>query len=186
MTAWFTGHRVLRACPSVASVRTPSSVRLDGAMLCGQTTFCLSTICCWGLGWSPPISVVNQPGLTPHGVHTASLPAGHPTSLLPSSHQVSKVFSLGSHSSTAGRLRGTHHVLYVHGEAVHTAVTLGSACTTVRAPALRVSPTAPCREDGNLEETQGQRVARKPWLRSSGLPVGACDRQGRAGPCSAF
>lgn len=70
MTAWFTGHRVLRACPSVASVRTPSSVRLDGALLCGQTTFCLSTICCWGLGWSPPISVVNQPGLTPHGVHT--------------------------------------------------------------------------------------------------------------------
>ena len=69
---------------------------------------------------------------------------------------------------------------------MHTAVTLGSACTTVRAPALRVSPTAPSREDGNLEETQGQRVARKPWLWSSGLPVGACDRQGRAGPCSAF
>ena len=49
-------------------------MRLDDVLLCGWTTFCLSTICCWGLGWSPLICGVNQPGLTPHGVHNPQLP----------------------------------------------------------------------------------------------------------------
>lgn len=51
---------------------------------------------------------------------------------------------------------------------MHTAVMLGSACTMVRPPALRVSPTAPSHEGGKLKETQGRRAARKPRLQSWG------------------
>lgn len=217
-------------------------MRLDDVLLCGWTTFCLSTICCWGLGWSPLICGVNQPGLTPHGVHNPQLPTAstprysprrphppnsprRPHSLTPHSVHtpiLPTVSTLptapGAHtpptastpphsplavpprfSPAATRFRralvlaplvhwstaqgDTPRPLFAWRGCAYSR-TLGSACTMVRPPALRVSPTAPSREDGKLKETQGWRAARRPRLRSSGLPVGPATGGGERDPAA--